>query len=61
MDQELTRRLDRMEQKIDRNCELIAELRGTSLAHTLIRWVIFPLVSILSAAYGVKLFIPIGG
>lgn len=61
MNAELEKRLDRLEEKIDHNTEQIAELRGASIAHTLIKWVIFPLVSILAGAYGFNLTIPPGG
>ncbi len=61
MEQELEKRLDRIEGKIDKNTEAIAELRGTSVAHTLIKWVIFPLVSILAAAFGFTTIVPPGG
>lgn len=61
MDPELEKRLDRLDDKMDRNIELIAELRGSSVAHTLIKWVIFPLVSILAAAFGFTTIAPPGG
>ncbi len=60
MDQETRDCFDKLEKKIDHNTEQIAELRGTNLATTLVRWVIFPLVSILAGAYGISLVFPGG-
>lgn len=57
----INERLDRIEAKVDRNLERIAELRGASIATTLIKWVIFPLVSILAGAYGLSQFVHLPG
>lgn len=48
-------KLDTVHEKVNQNTSNISKLTAQrGLAEMLIRWVIFPLVSILGAAYGVE-------
>jgi len=55
----LIERLERMEEKIDDLIERVAALEAkASIAKTLIKWVVFPLLCILGALIGLKLGLP---
>lgn len=54
-------RLDTITAKVDRNCEAVSALKEaignlktqTQFGPLLIKWVVFPLVTILGSAYGI--------
>lgn len=52
----LEERLNRLESKVDKLIEKVGEIRGTSTTQTLIRFVIFPLITVVGGIYGISVF-----
>lgn len=58
---EIAARLDRIESKVDKNTQNIAALLAqTGITPMIIKWVVFPLVSILAAGFGLERVIGVG-